>query len=154
VLKHESHLVAPAVDSCNTKPEGDGQIVEPLVQHIRRDGALRMTPQALDQVQARAIGRQPLNLELFAVLLQPLTHSFGVMQPAVVTNQADLSTRKSSQERYQECEEVGSRLGWSDRVCDPAYSVIDATIDHGLLVLSRGRDLRLRADWRVDPTKG
>ena len=113
-----------------------------------------MAPQPLDQVQARTIGRQPIHSDLPAVFIEPLAHSMSVMKPTVVANQTNLATRICPQQRYQEYQEVRSRLGRSDRVGDPSSSVVNSTIDYGFLVLSRGWDLRLRADQRPDPTKG
>jgi hypothetical protein len=154
VLEHEIHLIATSVDSRDTKPEGGDQVVERLVQPIRQDGAFQVAPQPLDQVQARTVGGQPVNPDLPAVLLEPLPYSVSVMKPTVVTNQANLATRVCPQQRYQEYQEIRSRLGWSDRVGDPSSSVVDSTIHHGFLVLPGGRDLRLRADRSPDPAEG
>jgi hypothetical protein len=153
VVEHESHLITTSVDSRDTTSESGDQVVERLVQPIRQDGAFQVAPQPLDQVQARTVGGQPVNPNLPAVLLEPLPYSISVMKPTVVTNQANLATRICPQQRYQEYQEIRSRLGWSDRVGDPSSSVVDSTIHHGFLVLPGGRDLRLRTDWRPDPAK-
>ncbi len=154
MFEHESHLIATAIDPRHAQLEGGHQVVECVVEHVRQDGAFEMSPQSLDQIETRTVWRQPIDSDLPAVLMQPLTYSLSVMKPAVVANQSDLATRISSQQCDQEYDEVGSRLRWGDRVGDPTGGVIDATIDHSLLVLSRCRNLRLRSDRCPDPTKG
>ena len=155
MLEHESHLVTPSIHARDTKPESSDQVVERLVEHVCQDGAFQMAPQPLDQIQARTVGRQPVNSnsDLPAVLIEPLSYGIGVMKPAVVAHQANLATRISPQQCYQEYQEVRSRFGWSDCVGDPPSSVVDSTIDHGFLVLPGGWDLRLRADRCPDSAK-
>ena len=108
VVKHESHLIATSVDSRNAESEGSDQVVERSVEHIGQYGALQVAPQPLDEVQARAVRRQPVNPDLGAVMFEPLTYSLRVMESAVVANQANPSAPISPQERDQEYEEVRS----------------------------------------------
>ena len=153
VNEHESHLVATTVDSRDSLADRRDQVVERLEQHVGRDGSLQMSPQSLDQVQARAVRRQPENADLFAMLLEPLAHRFGVMESAVVADETDLTTGISPQQRLQVHQEIGTRLGRSDRVGDPAGRVIHPAVGHGLLILSRSRNLRLRANGCPDPAE-
>jgi hypothetical protein len=150
VVVHESHLVAPPIDSRDSLSERYDQVFERREQHVGHDGPFEMAPQPLDQVQARAVGRQPVDLDLLAVLFEPLTDGFGVMEPAIVADQANLATRIGSQQRLQIGQEVGSRLGRGNRVSDPAGGVVDSAIGDGFPILSRSGDLGLRADRSPD----
>jgi len=43
-----------------------------------------MAPQSFDQIQARAVGGQPVDRDLVAVRLQPCLHSLRVVKAAVI----------------------------------------------------------------------
>lgn len=52
--------------------------------------------QSFDQVEAQAIGRQPEDGDPISMNLEPRLNRFGIVEPRVVANQADLSVAKTN----------------------------------------------------------
>ena len=69
----EAHLIAIAGESANAVSEGGDKIVQIIVQYVGQDGAFQVSPQAFNQVQAGAIGRQPVHGDLIAMLVEPMS---------------------------------------------------------------------------------
>ena len=137
MIVHEPHPFLVSVDPGDAAPERRHQVVNRSEQHIGQHGSFQMTPQSFDQVQARAVGRQPENLEVMSVGLQPRLHHFRMMDPTVVADQTDLATGLGFQQRDQEDKELRSALLVGYSVGDPPAGEVDAAVDHLLLVFAR-----------------
>jgi hypothetical protein len=153
VIEHETHLVSPTVDSTDPLAKRDDQLVQAREKDIGKNRSFQVAPQPLDQVQARAIRRQPKHLDLIPMRLEPLSNGLGVVEPAVVADQANLPTRISLDQRDQKDEEVRPALARSDRVNDLTRGVIHPAVDHLLLVLSRRGNFGLMTHWRPHPAQ-
>src|SRR5258705_13133281 len=92
VVDHESHAFALTVNSSDTPPKGRLEVIETVEEHIGNYRAFQMSPEPLDQIQARRVRRQPEDLDAVAMLHQPTPDSFGVVEAAVVADQADLAS--------------------------------------------------------------
>src|ERR1700674_330526 len=113
-----------------------------------------MTTQSINQVQAWAVGRQPKDLDLILMLCQPLFDSLGVVEPAVVANQADFSSGVCRHQGNQEGKKVDSALRVGHGVGRLSGCIIDASIDYFLLVFDRRSNFRLTADRSPDACQG
>ena len=150
MFEHESHLVAAAIDSCNPLAEGSDQVLDGFEEHVGQDGALEMTPQPLDQIQARTVGRQPKDVDPVAVLFQPLCHGLRVGEPAVVADKANPAIGIGPKQSLQERQEVRSRLRRGHGVGNSPGGIVDSSVGDGFLILSGSGDFGLRADRRPD----
>ena len=113
-----------------------------------------MSPQAFDQVQTWAVGRQPEDLDAVLMGLEPRLHRFRMMEPTVITNQADFPPRVGSDQRHQEQKEIRAALGIGDRGGRFTRRIIHTPVDHFLLVLAWSRDLGLSAHRRPHACQG
>jgi len=105
-----------------------------------------MTPQPFDHAQVRTVQRQPKDLDLIPVRLEPLQHSFGLMKRPVIADQTNLSASISGYQRYQKCKKVLAAFSLGCRVGDPTAVVVYPTIDYQLFILAGGGNLRLLTD--------
>src|ERR1700733_9812416 len=92
VIEHESHAFALPVNSSDASLEGRLEIVQTVEEHVGNYRAFQMSPEPLDQIQAGRVRRQPTDLDPVALLRQPTLHGFGVMEAAIVADQADLAS--------------------------------------------------------------
>lgn len=76
---------------------------------------------------------------------QPLLHGLGVVEPAVVTYQADLAPGVGGDQRHQEHEKVRAVLGGRNGVDGLAAGVVDPALDDLLFILPRSGDFGLAA---------
>jgi hypothetical protein len=145
MVKHKAHRLTVALDSTDALAERAHQVCQ-VRKDVRPDGPLQMPPQSLDQVQARAVRRQPEHLEAITRDLEPLLDRLRVMESAVVADQADLPTSRGLEHGEQEDQEVRPALGGSDRAHDLACGIVHSAGDNVLLVLSGAGDFRWCAD--------
>src|SRR5436190_19696702 len=146
MVVHESHCVAFAGQAPNALPEGGDEVVQAVVQDVGEHGAFEVSPQPLNQVQAGAVGRQPVDGDLLAMLLQPGLNRFRGVEAAVVADQDDLLSHVLLDQGHQENQELGPALGRRQSVGQLACFVVHATIDNLLLILSGSRNFGLLAD--------
>src|SRR5688572_22283008 len=78
---------------------------------------------------------------------QPLLHGFGTVEPAIVTHHPNLASGVPGNQHNQERQKLSSAFTLSDGICQLASFIVNSAVDHGLLVLARGRDLRLSSEW-------
>ena len=145
MIEHESHFIAAAINASDTSAECLGQVIYVSEQNIGQDGAFEMAPQPFDEIQARTIRRQPVNLDLLAVRRQPFVHRLGMMKTPVVTYQADFSPGIDFHEKHKEFQKVYTALGGGDGVSNLAGDVVHTAVGHPLFIFSRCRYLRLAA---------
>ena len=110
MVEHEAHAVTVSVNSADALAEGRGQVVEAFEQDVGQDCSFQMAPQSLDQVQTRAVRRQPVDRDPIGIGLEPLLDCTCMVKPTVVAHQANLATSVRLDERDQEEEEVDSLL--------------------------------------------
>src|ERR1700722_7485054 len=91
VVEHESHTIVMAINSSDAALKGRLEIFQTVEEHIGNHGAFQMSPEPLDQIQAWRIRRQPEDLDAVAMFRQPTPDSLGVVEAAVVADQADLA---------------------------------------------------------------
>jgi len=154
MIEHEPHLVAMTIEPRNAVTKGSDQIVQRSEQHVGQDRSFQVTPQSLDQIQARTIRRQPENRDLIAVRPQPFLDGLCVMEPTVVTDHTDLAASVDRDQYYQKRQEVRAALAGSDGVGDPAGRVVYASVDDLLLVFPGSGNLGLGADQSPHPGQG
>jgi hypothetical protein len=76
MVKHEAHSVAVSINSPDALAEGYGQVVQGFEQDVGQDSPLQMAPQSLDQVQTRAVRRQPVDCDPIGIgLVGPILES-------------------------------------------------------------------------------
>ena len=148
MIEHESHAVAMAVDPGDPLAEGSHEIVHRLEEDVGQDRPFEMSPQPFNQVQARAVGRQPEDFEAISMGSQPRVNRLRVMEPAVVADQTDFASAIGGDQSDQEDEELRSTLLVRHGIGDPPAGEVHAAIDDLLFVLARGGNFRLDADRR------
>lgn len=148
MVEHESHFVSMAVDPGDAVAKRGHQVIDRPEQHVGQDGSFQMAPQPFDQVETRAVRRQPEDGDLIGMLGQERPHRLRVMETSVVADEANLPAGIGSQQDDQERDEVPAALGVGHRVGDPAGGIVDTPVNDLLLVLARGRNLGLLADRR------
>jgi hypothetical protein len=151
MVKHEAHPVAVAIDSADALAEGHDQVVQGFEQDVGQDSPLQMAPQSLDQVQTRAVWRQPVDRDPIGIGLEPLLDCACVVEPSVVAHQANLATGVRLDQGNKEDEEIHPTLTVGNCVGDLARRVVDAAVDDLFLVLAGRWDLRLRPHWCPHP---
>jgi hypothetical protein len=151
MVKHEAHAVTVSVNSADALAERRGQVVNSFEQDVGQDGPLQMAPQSLDQVQTRAVRRQPVDRDPIRVCREPLPDTASVVKPSVIADQANLATGVRLDQGDKEDEEIRATFAVGDCVGDFARRVIHAAVHDLLLVLTRCWDLRLFSDRRPHP---
>ena len=145
MIKHKSHLLAVPVDTGNTMSECGSQIFHRREQYVGQHRAFKVAPKSFNQVQARAIRRQPEHGNPITMTVEPLSDGLGMMESPIVANQANLSPGISGHQGHQKHKEIMAALGLGYCINDLAGLVIDSTIDHPLFILPRRRNLGLLA---------
>ena len=133
MLEDEVHFVSMAVDAGEAAAKRGDQIVHRDKQHVGQYRPFDMTPQPFDHVQARAIRRQPEDVDLVPMRSEPLPDSLGLMKPPIVTDQTNLSPGISGDQGHQKDKKVPAAFGPGHRLNDLAALVIDPAIDHLLM---------------------
>ena len=146
MLEHEPHPFAMAIDASDAFAESGHEIIDRLEQHVGQDRAFDVSPKSFDQIEARAIRRQPEDGDLTPVSPEPFAHGLGVMEPAVVADQPDLPAGVHSNQCDEEFKEVLTTLGVGDRAGDLAGGVVYAAVDDLFFILAGSRDLGLLTD--------
>ena len=72
MVKHEAHTVTVSVNSPDALAESRRQVVEGFEQDVGQDCSFQMAPQSLDQIQAGAVGWQPVDCDQIGIGLEPL----------------------------------------------------------------------------------
>jgi len=148
MIEHESHAVAVAVDPGDSLAEGSHEVVHRLEEDVGQDRPFEMSPQPFNQVQARAVRRQPVDFEAIPMGFQPRVNRLCVMEPAVVADQTDLASVIGGDQGGQEGDKLRTAFLVRHRVGDPPGGEVDAAVDDLLFVLARGGNFRLDADRR------
>jgi hypothetical protein len=143
VVKDESHPISVAIDSGYAGSEGRDQLVQACEQDVGQNGSFQMSPPSFDQIQARAVGWQPVDFDSIGIGCQSLPNRLRMMESAVIAHEANLAAGISFGQRDQENQEVHATLAVGERVRDLARRVVDSTVYHFFLVLAGRWDLRL-----------
>jgi hypothetical protein len=151
MVKHEAHSVTVSIYSADALAESGGQVVKGFEQDVRQDRSFQMAPQSLDQIEARAVWRQPVDCDPIGIGLEPLLDRACVVESPVVAHQANFATGVRLDQGDKEDQEVRSTLAVGDCVSDLARRVIHAAVYDLLLVLTRCWDLRLFPDRPPHP---
>jgi hypothetical protein len=151
MVKHEAHSVTVSINSADALAESSGQVVKAFEQYVCQDRSFQMAPKSLDQVETRAVRRQPVDRDPIGIGLDPLLDCTRVVEPPVVTHQANLATSVRLDQGDQEDEEIHSTLAVGNCVGDLARCIIHAAVHDLLLVLTRCWDLRLLPDRPPHP---
>jgi hypothetical protein len=151
MVEHKVHAVSMSVDSANSLSECPDQVFQVSEQHVRQDSSLQVSPKALNEIEARAVRWQPEDFDPIAIGCEPVPHSAGVMESAIVAHQADLAAGVRLHQSHQKDQEVHAALAVADRVRDLARHVVDAAVDDLFLVLARCRNFRLYSYTRPHP---
>lgn len=146
MIKHETHLVPVAIDSFDASIKGNFEVDKLGEKDISDHGALQVSPQPFDEIEARAVGRQPEDLDAVTVGRQPVLNGFGMVKASIVADQANQASSVGQEQRYQERQEVRATLGVRNRLSDLAVGIVDTAINDLFLVLSRRGNFRLAAD--------
>ena len=125
MIKHESHLFAVAIDTGNTTPESNHQVLYIGEEHIGQHGAFKVAPETFNQVQAWTIRWQPEHFDLIPMRSEPLVDSLGMMKPPVVTDQTNLLSGIRGYQGNQKDKKILATFGLGHRVNYPAGLVID-----------------------------
>jgi hypothetical protein len=151
MVKHEAHSVTVSINSADALAERRGQFVKACEQDVCQDRSFQMAPQSLDQIQARAVRRQPVDCDPIGIGLEPLLDRTRVVESPVVAHQANPATGVRLDQGDKEDQEIHSTLAVGNCIGDLTRRVINAAVDHLLLVLTRCRNLRLLPDRRPHP---
>ena len=143
MVEHESHPISVAIDPGYAGPERRDQFIQVREQDVGEHGSFQMSPQPFDQIQARAVRRQPVDFDSIGIGCEPLLNRLRVMESAVIAHEADLAAGVSLDQCDQEKQEVHATLAIGDRVRDLARRIVDSTVDYLFLVLTGRWDLWL-----------
>ena len=143
MVKHESHPISVAIDPGYAVSECHDQLIQACEQDIGQNRSFQVSPQPLDQIQARAVGWQPVDFDSIGIGCEPLLNRLRVMESAVIAHEADLAAGVSLDQCDQEKQEVHTTLAIGDRVRDLARRIVDSTVDYLFLVLTGRWDLWL-----------
>ena len=72
MVKHEAHAVTVSINSADSLAESRGQVVNAFEQDVCQDCSFEMASQSLDQIQTRAVQRQPVDRDPIGIGLEPL----------------------------------------------------------------------------------
>ena len=61
MVKHEAHAITVSIYSADALAESGGQLANGFEHDVCQDRSFQMAPQSLDQIEARAIWRQPID---------------------------------------------------------------------------------------------
>jgi hypothetical protein len=147
VVEDESHPISVAIDPGYAGSERRDHLVQASEQDVGQNGPFQMSPQSFDQIQARAVGWQPVDFDSIGIGCEPFLNRLRVMESAVIAHEADLAAGVSLDQCYQEKQEVHATLAIRDRVRDLARRIVDSTVDHLFLVLTGRWDLWLCSHW-------
>ena len=111
MIVQEPHPFFVSVNPGDAAPECGYQVVHRGEQHLGQHGSFQMPPQSFDQVQARAVGRQPEDFEAMSMGFQPRVNRFRVMEASVVADQPDLPTRVGRDQCDQEDKDSARNIG-------------------------------------------
>lgn len=151
MIKHEAHSVTVSIYSADALAESSGQVIEGFKQDVCQDRSLQMAPQSLDQIEARAIWRQPVDCDPIRIGLEPLLDRVRVVESPVVAHQANFATGVRPDQGDKEDQKVHSTFAVGDCVSNLARRVIHAGVYNLLLVLTRCWNLRLFPDRPPHP---
>ena len=151
MVEHKAHSISVPVESGDAAPAGRYQIIDVLAQYIGQHGTFQVSPKPFNQVQARAVWRQPEHGDLIRVSLQPGLDRLGMMKPTVVADQTNLTARVGGHQCDQKCQEFCAALFVGHRVGDLARGEIHSAVDDFLLILARSGDFGLCPDRRPHP---
>jgi len=151
VVKHEAHSVAVPVNSADAPSEGCFQVAKGMEQHVSQDCPFQVTPESLDQVQARAVRRQPVDCDPIGISLEPFSDRPRVMKSAIIAHQANLAAGVRLDQGDKKEEKIRAAFAVGNSVGDLARRVINAAVYDFLLILTRCWDLWLFPDWPPHP---
>jgi hypothetical protein len=150
VVEHEAHALAVARHASHSLAEGGDPVGQAFVQDVGQHRAFEVTPEPFDQVEARRVWRQPVDLDPIAVLCEPLLDRLGGVESPVVADQQNLLAQVLRQQRHQKRQEGRTAFGFRHGVGQSARLVVHPSLDHPLLVLAGGRHFwaaRLLKEW-------
>jgi len=105
------------------------ELAEAPEQHVGHAGTLQVSPQDFNEVQFRAVMRQPEHLHVLFGILEVVMNGLGVMRIALIHHQDDSPSRSSStanellqQDAESPCRLLGLRMVQERSVAIPPSS--------------------------------
>ena len=95
MIEDEFHFVAMSIDAAHAAAEGRDQIIHRREQNIGQDRSFEMPPQPLNQIETWAVRWQPIDFDFVPVGVQPRPNRLGVVERAIVADQAHFAAAVS-----------------------------------------------------------
>lgn len=127
------------------------EVVHVVEEHVGQHSSFEMSPQTLDEIQVRTVGRQPKDLDQIGIGFEPGMDGLGVMKAAIVADEPDLSPGVGGCQRNEKGQKIHAAFGSCNRKCDLARHIVHAAIDDLLLVLSWSWHAWLCSNWAPHP---